>query len=329
MPTTVVLERPPVDRAASIGLQAKLLKRQRVYIFPTIQGWVYCLMLIVMLLGSINYNNSMAFMLTFLLGGLALVCMLHTYRNLTGLIVSSKKPSPVFAGQQALFPIHLDNRFGITRFSIQLQKSQHLKTWFSKSKDKTQVLIGVNSGKQIMINYPCRAEKRGVLKLERLKISTHFPLGIFTAWSYIEPEDYCLVYPAPDGKEQMPLNISDSENADYGKQSGTDDFAGFRKYRAGDPINSIAWKAYAREQGLLVKQFSGKGTQILLFDWESVAQLNDIEARLSQLCYWIILADKMSMHYGLDIPGSRVEPSFGTYHKECCLEKLAYYGQQK
>ena len=43
------------------------LHRRRVYILPTKMGVAYSLMVFAMLLGSMNYNNSMGFALTFLL----------------------------------------------------------------------------------------------------------------------------------------------------------------------------------------------------------------------------------------------------------------------
>ena len=327
MSVPVVLEHLPGDSAAIPGLQSRQLKRQRVYIFPTLQGWLYGVMLIVMLLGAINYNNSMAFMLCFLLASLGIVCMLHTYRNLTGLIISSTKPKSVFAGQHALFPIQLDNRFGIERFSIKLEQKAPQKVLFKKRTHKKQTSTSIDSGKQITACYPVETKQRGILKLERLMISTSFPLGIFSAWSYIESDEYCLVYPVPRGQKQLPLVSLHVEDQDYGIKSGTDDFAGFKKYRPGDPINSIAWKAYAREQGLLIKQFSGKGSQTLIFNWDSVANINDIESRLSQLCYWILIAEQTGIKYGLEIPGFITEPNNGTKHKESCLAALARYGQ--
>jgi len=327
MATPVVLERPPVNSAGNTGILSQHLKRQRVYIFPTFQGWLYLLMLIVMLLGGINYNNSMAFMLCFLLASLGLVCMLHTYRNLTGLILASTKPKPVFVGQQALFPIQLDNRLSQARFSIKLECSEPNQKIFQKRKRYQINSISLEAGKQSSCHYPLATTRRGKLALKRLKISTHFPLGIFAAWAYYEPEFYCLVYPAPQGQKQLPLATLHEENLDFGMQSGTDDFAGFRKYRPGDPVNSIAWKAFAREQGLLVKQFSGKGSQTLILTWDNVAPMRDTEARLSQLCYWVLLAEKTSLHYGLAIPDTKIEPGHGTHHKERCLEALALYGK--
>ena len=38
---------------------------------------------------------------------------------------------------------------------------------------------------------------------------------------------------------------------------GSDDFASLRPYHAGDSLRHVHWKALAREQGLVTKQFGG------------------------------------------------------------------------
>jgi uncharacterized protein (DUF58 family) len=326
MTTRIVLEKLPTDPSGSTEYQLEHFKRHRVYIFPTIQGWMYGIMLIVMLLGAINYNNSMAYVLCFLLCSLGVVCMLHTYRNLSGLILSSSKPKAVFVGQQARFPIQLDNRFGLEKFSINLQQKEKVKFSFKKRVNTEQVSFAITPDKNTTVYYPIETKQRGLLKSPRLKISTNFPLGLFNAWSYYNPGQECVIYPEPLGNEHLPLYTSTEDDADSGSQSGTDDFAGFRKYKAGDPIHSIAWKAFSKEQGLLTKQFSGKGSKTLILNWDSVENINTIESRLSQLCYWILLAEKSTIHYGLEIPDFKINPGHGSLHKEKCLEALARYG---
>ncbi|MGB1800223.1 MAG: DUF58 domain-containing protein [Gammaproteobacteria bacterium] len=326
MSSKVVLERLPSDPAGKFGYNVEQFKRQRVYIFPTTQGWVYGLMLVVMLLGAINYNNSMAYMLCFLLTGLAIVCMLHTYRNLTGLIVTPGIPKAVYAKQQALFPIQFDNRAGFEKFSIQVEQRIKKKLFARRQEEAEKITVAISNSKQVNCYYPVQTQKRGLIKSKRLRISTDFPLGLFMAWSYFEPEQECLVYPEPVGSKQFPAFTVNDDNADHGTQAGTDDFAGFRKYKAGDPVHSIAWKTYAKEQGLFVKQFSGKGSKVLILNWEAVSHINNIETRLSQLCYWILLAEQASMQYGLEMPNSKIEIGHGEHHKELCLEALARYG---
>ncbi len=328
MSTRIVLEKLPADPAGKIDYLSEQLKRHRVYILPTIQGWIYGMMLIVMLLGAINYNNSMAYMLCFLLTSLGLVCMLHTYKNLSGLIISTTRPKPVFVGQTALFPIKFDNRSGLEKYSINIEQCPTSRNLFLKKETVEKISMGISSGQQMTGYYPARTNQRGLIKSKRLKISTDFPLGLFVAWSYFQPEYDCLVYPEPKGQDILPPPVLAEDDSDYGLQAGTDDFSGFRKYKSGDPIHSIAWKAFAKEQGILVKQFSGKGSQTLSLNWKSVSHINNTESRLSQLCYWILIAEKASVVYSFEIPDVNIEASQGERHKELCLEALARYGIQ-
>src|SRR6185503_4845476 len=85
------------------------LAQSRVYILPTKYGLVFAFALILMLLGSINYNLSLGYVLTFLLAGMAVVSILHTFRNLAYLGVSAGRVEPVFAGDTAPFLVSFDN----------------------------------------------------------------------------------------------------------------------------------------------------------------------------------------------------------------------------
>ena len=48
--------------------QSATLHNRRIFVLPTRQGMVFLGVLFLMLLGAINYSNSMAFVLTFWLG---------------------------------------------------------------------------------------------------------------------------------------------------------------------------------------------------------------------------------------------------------------------
>ncbi len=323
MSTSVVLERSRTD---SGPLSQQATERKRVYILPTAQGLLYGVMLIVMLLGAINYNNSMAFMLCFLLASLAIVCMLHTYRNLNGLVVTTNNAAPVFAGQQSIFPLLVYNPEQRDRFSLSISQQKHIRQFFRRSDITAEVTCSPIMQKHTSVDFPLETKQRGHIRLGKLKIESRFPLGIFTAWSYLETNETGLVYPTATGKTQLPRATVTGEEDKTGLMSGSDDFSGFRKYQPGDAVNSIVWKAYAREQGLLIKQFSGKGSEKLIFSWEQVMDLATIEARLSQLCLWILIADKASIRYGLNIPGVSINESMGREHQHRCLEQLATFG---
>ncbi|MCC0189681.1 DUF58 domain-containing protein, partial [Pseudomonas aeruginosa] len=85
------------------------LNQRRVFILPTRQGGAFGLALLVMLLAAINYQNSLAYGLTFLLLSLGVVTILHTYRNLAGLRLTALGADPVFAGERAGFRVRLES----------------------------------------------------------------------------------------------------------------------------------------------------------------------------------------------------------------------------
>ena len=323
MPATVVLERlsPAVRRDSTSAVH---LTRQRVYILPTRQGLTFFVLLITMLLGAVNYNNSMAYLLTFLLSSLVLVGILHTYRNLAGLVISGEQARPVFAGDTAYFAIIIDNHNAPKRSALSLVLHPHVKHRDHSPAQTVTTDILRNKRQQVLL--PVLPYRRGLLQLDRVMISTCFPLGLFRAWSYLYLDCHCLVYPRPAGKLPLPLPVATVQQGQTGIKSGVDDFAGFRHYHPGDSTRNIAWKILAREQPLLVKRFSGDSSDSLNLGWKTLAHIRDTEDRLSQICAWVIEAESICVDYGLEIPGTIIKPASGEQHKNRCLEALAKYG---
>jgi len=102
-----------------------VLVQRRVFILPTRHGLLFAGVLLLMLVGSINYALSLGFVLTFLLVGLGLNAMIYTFRNLARLSVSGGRVQPVFVGDTASFPVHLENPGHISRHAIGLTDEWH------------------------------------------------------------------------------------------------------------------------------------------------------------------------------------------------------------
>jgi len=289
------------------------LSQNRVYILPTRHGLVFGAVLILMLIGSINYNLSLGYVLTFLLAGLGVVSILHTFRNLAHLYVSGGRASPVFAGDTARFQIVFENRGGFDRHSIDLVCASAKASCDVPARRHGSAELAIKTG------------KRGWLQLERVTVVTRFPLGLMRAWSYVQPDMRALVYPRPD-TAPLPLPDSDSETGDAASTgAGTDDFTGLRPYQASDSPRHVAWKASARSEVLLTKLFSGRASSELWFDWFSLPEGMRVEARLSRLARWVLLAEERGLHYGLKLPGATVPLGEGFPHRERCLKELALY----
>jgi uncharacterized protein (DUF58 family) len=87
----------------------------------------------------------------------------------------------------------------------------------------------------------------------------------------------------------------------------------------------VAWKAVARSQKMLTKQFSGEAASELWLDWAALPAALDLEARLSRLAGWVLQAERLGALYGLRLPGFEVPPSHGESHSAACLRALALY----
>jgi uncharacterized protein (DUF58 family) len=271
-------------------------------------------MLLLMLVGSINYTLSLGFVLTFLLGGMALVSILHTYRNLAQLTVGVGKAMPVFAGQQASFTLCLINSSTTERYAVGVMlEKQHPQ------------FVDVPAGETVTTALALHAPQRGILRSGRFTLFTRFPLGLFRAWSKLDLDLACIVYPHPDSARLPQLGSVRGRGDKAIAAEGSDDFRGMRPYHPGDSLRHVAWKAMAQGRGMLTKQFSGQASPELWLDWDDLTGM-DTEARLSRLCRWVLDAQNTGLSYGLRIPGTTIPAGNGEAHQRSCLETLALFG---
>ncbi len=90
------------------GVEVVLGTRQ-IFILPTRHGLLFVLVLVALALAAVNYNNALAYLLTFLLASMAVVSLLHAQRNLLKLRVTAAGGEPVFAGEPAALRVCLHN----------------------------------------------------------------------------------------------------------------------------------------------------------------------------------------------------------------------------
>jgi uncharacterized protein (DUF58 family) len=292
------------------------LVQRRVFILPSAHGATYVAALLLMLAGSINYSLSLGFVLTFLLTALGFNSILHTFRNLAGLKISPGRVQPVYAGDHAHFTLVIDNPGALERFSIGVTRG-----------GKDAVYTDVPARQAATVGIAVAAPRRGILTPGRLTLFTRYPLGLCYAWAYVEPDARCLVYPRPEADYTplpQPLPQTHAGSAIV-HETGQDDFSGLRSYHPGDSPRHIAWKAAARGQGLLTKQFSGSAHTELWLDWQATPDTLGLEGRISRLARWVIDAHAAGLSFGLRLPGITVPPEPGNAQHDRCLETLAMF----
>lgn len=287
---------------------------RRVYILPTRLGLMYSGMLFLMFLGAMNYSNNLALGLTFILASMGLVAMHHCQRNLAGLRIASTITQPVFAGQMAHFVIAIESDSKNSRHEIVAEVDGSIAT-----------PISIAPASRAIATVEVQSEHRGRLALDHVQISTHYPFGLFRAWTHVYIPMMCVVYPKPAERSEAPPLMQTDIGGALDSQLGDEDFAGLRTFHPGDSPRRIAWKAYARGQELQVKQYSGTAVTSHIFDWDSLSGVGT-ELRLSSICRWIEDAHAAGRAYGLRMPGVDIAANVGIAHRQRCLTLLALFG---
>jgi len=290
------------------------LSLRKIYIIPNRHGLLFALVLLVMLGGAMNYNNSMGFLLTFLLASIALVSMLHTYYNLHHLSIRFSHCQAVFAGQTAYLTLRLDNPSQKQHYAIRL----HTDTGQSSA----YCDIPAASHALIKLAYP--TQYRGKHHLPCISISTEFPLNIFYAWYPLYLQGQFWVYPQPKGQQALTEQQGQAGDKQSPQHQHGDDFMGYRDYHPTESPKHVDWKIVARDQGWYIKQFGGVSNEKKLWlRWQDVQ--GDQESKLSQLSQWIITAEQQGLSYGLELPNLQYFPAQSSEHKHRCLLALAQY----
>ncbi len=275
--------------------------------------------LVLMLLGDINYNLSLGYVLTFLLTMMAVMSMLHAFRNLAHLEIRAGRANPVFSGETARFVFHFNNPGRLSRYQLCLFRTGE-SFWRGG-----QPVIEFDAPAMLdtEVTFPLAATQRGWLKTGRMTLYTKFPLGLFYCWSYLYFDTSCLVYPKP--LDDAPLPAGNSPDGS-GKRTvtGDEDFAGLRKYTPGDALPRIDWKAYARERGLQVKQFSTQLGEELWLDYAETPDRNE-EERLSRMARWVLDAESQGLRYGMRLPNGELPTGSGIEHRDECLQRIALF----
>lgn len=291
-------------RAESLPIE---LHRRRIYIVPSGFGIGFALLLVVMLIGALNYANNAALLLTCLLGASTAASMLIAFRNLDGLRLNHLQAGHAVAGQ----PIELTLTFAASRARNALR--------LDMAATCSAFALAADGSAQVRMVLP--TSRRGWQPLPRLRLWTSWPLGLFRAWSWLHPEQSVLVWPRAEAAGPLPLAAS--KDARQTRRQPGDELAALRDYRIGDSQRHIAWKVSAHHEGLLVRNFAQPQDQAQWkLDWRELRGL-DSEARIARLARWLGEAQMQRRSYSLWLPGTELPSGSGPLHFARCMNALA------
>lgn len=296
-----------------------VIGRRQLYILPTRVGWYFTLILFALFAIAVKFDNQAAFMMLFLLVAIGIIGMHLTHNNVIGIELKSRPAQSVFVGENATFPINLHNYNNKHRQAL----------WLSCAGFRQVFTMSPQSLKKLSIDLP--TVSRGYFSCPTITLSSQFPLGLFFCWSKrFQSAQRCIVYPQPldlvalpDGGENNSTKQSNSSNT-----NSKSDYSGMKAYQPGDRPRDIHWPSLAKSHKLITVQHEDQTSHSLNLSWFSLPQHLSIEDRLSQLCFWIINAEKRSARYQLEMPNHTLQYGNGSDHLHDCLRVLALWEKE-
>ena len=267
--------------------------------------------------GASSQNNAASYLLLFALMSVFLVSIPRTLSNLGGLQATAESIKPAFAGQEVSLPLEVTNESRATRYGIALTLPD-----LGDACERIDE-IPADKATRTILRFP--AVTRGEHEIGRVHLTSVYPLGFLRVLKQLPSAQRYVVYPKPAGDQRLPTETARSGQASSRREPGEgDDFAGVRAYVRGESQRHIDWKAVARGQALMTKQFTAEADGLLYLDLRAV-RLDDLEAQLSQLALWVIEAERARRPYGLRLPAVEIRPSLGEPHLHRCLRELALF----
>jgi uncharacterized protein (DUF58 family) len=290
------------------------INTRRIYILPTRAGLAFAALVFVMLLAGINYANSVAMLIAFLLAGFGMVATHLTHRNLKGMTLRAVAGVDAFVGEHGRLLVTLENTSDTARLGVECEVASGV-----------AAAVDIPAAGQARADVGLSLERRGRVSVERITLSTRFPFGLFRAWTYVHIKTGVIAWPVPRGRREMPSEASSGGNAPSVHRVGDEEWAGLREFRHGDSPRQVAWGAFARGRGLLVKTWQSPAAHHRVFDLATVPGA-DLEQRLEQLSAWIVAAHARGERYGLRLGERWLPPDSGIEHRAHCLNGLALFG---
>jgi len=277
------------------------LPQRWLFLLPTRFGLGWAVLVLLLLLFGINYQNSLAFALAFWLFAVAMVALLRTWRNLLGLRAILRLPAETFAGDEARLGVILEG--GRPRQAVEVHAAG------------ASASVSLPEGRgEAFLSLP--APRRGESPLPLLRLESAWPLGLVRAVAWLEAGERLLVYPRPRPEELPAHRLA-------GAGLEATDFAGLRRAEPGDSPARLAWKQWSRTGVLAAKAFSVPPRQQLWLDYDACR--GDPETRLSILCARVLAHHQAGDRYGLRLPGLTLPQGEGAAQRREALSALARF----
>lgn len=294
----------------------QIFNQKNIFILPTGPGVVFGALLLIMLITGINYQNSLIYLITFLLGAVFVGAMHQTHRNLSGLELSLVQPGEGTAGEEVPF-----------RFRATAGRDDAIAVVLS-CEESSLAPMHVPAGQAKDLVLPVPSAHRGYLRPDRIRIETRFPFGLLKAWSWVRLSSAAIAFPRPLPAPDVLSSVDDGDESSIARSVEGNDHVDLRPWREGDLSQRVMWKRFARNGQMVVADWEGESGSPDWLDFNAFPGM-DNELRLSYLAWLVRERERVGARFGLNLPGQIIEPDSGPAHALRCLRALAVWGEEK
>ena len=298
----------------------QILGSKSIFILPSAFGFSYLLFIVLLFILGTNYQNNIILLLSYLLVSFFITAMLHSFFNLSGIVLSvQEKEYSGFAEQH--FSVYIDIESNKERFDIHFQ-------FKGQSASHLSQIIQGNSRCKI----PYYQLIRGIYQPGRLKISSYYGFGLFVTWSQIDLGYTATVYPKASPfntnkyiqRALAAKNIHSEITSSYSVNNGVDEFYELKPYQQGESYNHVAWKQLAKGQGWLSKKYTEQTDNnhcLILADMPA----SQIEKKIEQLCFLILEHHRIGTNFSVNLIHETIAQGHGELHLNTCLKSLSAF----
>jgi uncharacterized protein (DUF58 family) len=300
----------------------QVLQRKNIFILPSKAGVGFLATIILLWLLGTNYQNNLVLVLTFLLLSLLHTCILYSYSNFSGISIKVHPVDNCFAGDTGKVNCLLKSHRQRNHQNIILG-------WDPLAAVSVDIAAQQSTEVTLLLEVP----QRGWYHADRLTIASVYPLGLVRTWTHLDMDVDFLVYPQPIITPLPEASVVVVENTDDDTEVEplssfvlADDVSHLREYQAGDPVKHIAWKSYAKGQGLATKVYESvaQAERQQWLSWDDFPGVG-AEGRLSRLCHCVLQAEREQLIYGLRLPNKTIALGKGHQHQQIILRELALF----
>ncbi len=245
-------------------------RRRNRFMMP-IEGMVYCVIMFVLLAGSVIGRSNTLMLVFALMAGPFILNGSITFMMLKHLSVGRAVPPRVMVGEPFSAELRLSNPkrwFSAWLMSVRDdisngRESLHPEVLFARVPRRSH-----QQGQ-----YQLRLSQRGRYTFGPVQVNSRFPLGLVERGLVLSVHDEILVFPAigrltSGWRRQMISVTQPASHARPRSGSYNDDFHRIREYRHGDDPRGIHWRTSARRNELMVREYreSRDRELILLLD---------------------------------------------------------------